>query len=501
MTIGAYGEVLKLLTSASPQQRADLHGCAIIALRFPQTAHHAKSCHDTAQSVRRLLYETFTNLQAQGATHELATRLAFSTLLDTPARAHGWTLVMEQALPSGKRPDGTLHDEFKLPRGYWEAKDSDDDLDTEIQRKAKLGYPLSNTIFEDTRRAVLYQNGAVAFEADLAQRAQLADLFEQFFNYTEPHVEQFDQAVVVFEGRIPELAGALEQIIEAKRKTNRKFIAAFDLFHNLCKSAIDPNLSADEVEKMLVQHLLTERLFRTIFANPDFVSRNAIAAEIEKVIRALTSRSFSRTEFLKRLDHFYVASENAAATIDDFAQKQTFLNTIYERFFQGYSRAQADTHGIVYTPQPIADFMRASVEAVLEREFGTALSDEGVLILDPCTGNFVVNIMRHLRRRDLPRKYARELFCNEILLLPYYIASLNVEHAYDEMTGEYAPFEGVCFVDTLGLLKSAQLPLFSEENTERVKREQDAAITVIIGNPPYQRRAAQRLLWQSESPL
>ena len=111
---------------------------------------------------------------------------------------------------------------------------------------------------------------------------------------------------------------------------------------------------------MLIQHLLTIRLFDTIFDNPDFVRRNVIAAEVEKVIEALASKSFSRAQFLKSLDRFYVAIESAAKVLgDDFTEKQHFLNTVYERFFQGYSVNVADTHGIVYTPQEIVDFMCA----------------------------------------------------------------------------------------------------------------------------------------------
>ena len=129
----------------------------------------------------------------------------------------------------------------------------------------------------------------------------------------------------------------------------------------LCKTSLNPNIRVEAVDEMLVQHLLTERLFRTIFKNADFTRRNVIAAEIETVIDALASGSFSRAEFLKSLDPFYLAIEGAAGTIDDFSQKQHFLNTVYERFFQGYSVKIADTHGIVYTPQEIVDFMCASV--------------------------------------------------------------------------------------------------------------------------------------------
>src|SRR5205823_4036013 len=228
-----------------------------------------------------------------------------------------------------------------------------------------------------------------------------------------------------------------------------------------CRTSLDPNMSSDTVDEMLVQHLLTERLFRTIFDNPDFINRNVIAAEIEKVIQALTSRAFNRREFLKTLDRFYVAIENAARNLDDWTEKQHFLNTVYERFFQGFSTKQADTHGIVYTPQEIVDFMCDSVDEVLRREFNTSLSDPGVQVLDPCTGtgNFIVNLIQRIKGSELPYKYANDLFCNEIMLLPYYIASLNIEHAYYERTKQYKPFDGICFADTLELAKGQQLSM------------------------------------------
>jgi predicted helicase len=152
---------------------------------------------------------------------------------------------------------------------------------------------------------------------------------------------------------------------------------------------------------------------------------------------------------------------------------------------------KADTLGIVYTPQEIVEFMVASVDEVLKREFGKSLATPGVKILDPCvgTGNFIVNIIKHIAatsRSALREKYAHDLFCNEISLLPYYIASMNIEHEYYEKMQEYTPFEGVCFVDTLELAEGQQLPLWVvEENTERIKSEKEADIMVVIGNPPY----------------
>ena len=174
--------------------------------------------------------------------------------------------------------------------------------------------------------------------------------------------------------------------------------------------------------------------------------------------------------------------------MESYQRKAAFLNTVYERFFQGYSvKKQADTHGIVYTPQPIVDFMVRSVEEVLRAEFGKSLSDTGVHIFDPFvgTGNFITRVMQQIKTSRLPQKYRNELHCNEVMLLPYYIASMNIEHAYLERTQEYEPFEGICLVDTFELAEAAQGALFTTENTERVKRQKAAPIFVILGNPPY----------------
>lgn len=165
------------------------------------------------------------------------------------------------------------------------------------------------------------------------------------------------------------------------------------------------------------------------------------------------------------------------------------MNVVYENFFQGFAVKVADTHGIVYTPQPIVDFMVQSVQEILHREFNESLANPGVNILDPFvgTGNFILRIMQEIANpTSLKHKYANELHCNEIMLLPYYIASMNIEHAYYEHTGEYAPFSGICLVDTFELAEPKQRELsFVPENTVRIKAQQAAPIFVIIGNPPY----------------
>jgi predicted helicase len=160
---------------------------------------------------------------------------------------------------------------------------------------------------------------------------------------------------------------------------------------------------------------------------------------------------------------------------------------VYEQFFQRFSPAIADTHGIVYTPREIVDYMCNAVERALKEEFGYTLASPEVVILDPCTGtgNFIVNLIERMPGKALAEAYKKRLFANELMLLPYYIASLNIEHAYYEKRKEYEPFEGLCFVDTLDMADAQQMGLFTAANTARVGREKKAAITVIIGNPPY----------------
>lgn len=438
-------------------------------------------------------YDRLASIRAQKVSHETALRGAFQTLLESTC-PRDWTLVPEQQVEGKPRrivPDGTFRDEYRFTRGHWEAKDTADDLDVEIQKKFALGYPNKNILFENTERIVLYQNGARTDEGDMRDPAALKRVLDIFYRYSEPNIEGFEQAVDSFKETIPELAEGLKERIEDAHKTNPAFKTAFADFYELCKTALNPNIRVDAVDEMLIQHLLTERLMRTVFDNEEFVSRNVIAAEIEKVIKALTSRSFNRREFLGKLDHFYSAIEAAAGDMPSFADKQTFLNTVYERFFQGYSVKVADTHGIVYTPQPIVDFMCASVDEALKTELGKpgGLSDPDVVVIDPATGtgNFIVNLLRRVPRTQLGDFYRTRLFANEVMLLPYYIASLNIEHAYYEQTGQYETFEGVCFVDTLDMAESGQMKMsfLTEANSARVERQKKAPITVIIGNPPY----------------
>ncbi len=436
-------------------------------------------------------YTTLQQYDLHNATHEGAVSNPFAFLLDTCAKQLNATLIPQYGMhtPKGNRIviDGVVLDEYGLPFAYWEAKDIDDDLVKAVQAKRDAGYPFDNILFQTPQRAILYQNGQVALDVDITEPARLIAALQYLFAYVPPALDNWQTAVSDFRAYVPDLARALKALIDQRHETDPTFKAAFTDFYEICRTSINPELSRDAVEEMLIQHILTERIFRTVFNRSDFTLRNIIAREIENVSYILMRHEVSRDVFLEPLDRFYVAIEQAATLCKDFSQKQHFLNTFYEKFFQGFSEDVADTHGIVYTPQPIVDFMVNSVEHILKTEFDRSLSDTGVHIIDPFvgTGNFIVRLMQDIQGTALEEKYRHALHCNEVMLLPYYIASLNIEQEYFQRTGTYLPFEGITLADTFEMLEPEQGELFTRENTDRVKRQKAADMFVVIGNPPY----------------
>ena len=437
-------------------------------------------------------YATLQQYEQHNIRHEGAVSSPFEALLHACAKQMNATLVPQYPMraPKGNHIviDGAIIDEIGLPLAYWEAKDIDDDLARAVQEKREAGYPFDNILFQTPQRVILYQNGAEVLDLDITEPANLIAALQYLFAYVPPALGNWQTAVSDFREHVPDLANKLKELIEQRHETDPAFKKAFTDFYDTCRTSINPDLSQDAVEEMLIQHILTERIFRTVFNNSAFTRRNIIAREIENVVDELIRQAFSREEFLKPLDRFYVAVEEAAMLCKDFSQKQHFLNTFYEKFFQGFSEDVADTHGIVYTPQPIVDFMVNSVAHILETEFGRSLSDTGVHIIDPFvgTGNFIVRLMRDIQGTALEEKYRHELHCNEVMLLPYYIASLNIEQEYYQRTGTYLPFEGIALADTFELFEGQQQHImFTQENTERVARQKAADMFVVIGNPPY----------------
>lgn len=431
-------------------------------------------------------------------TIESTTETAMKRLLgDWCSMLGGWTLIKESIkTPRGRSiiPDGIIRDHLNSTRGFWEAKDEADDLESEIEIKRRKGYPFDkNLLFDDTQTAVLFQNDARLGECDIRDRDSLERMLTDFFAWSTPDIDGFHEAMEHFYEDLPRFAEALRARIEEAKGNNKRFVEQLNRFYEVCRESLNPAVTISQIEEMLAQHLLTERIARRVFHYDRFRQNNAIAHELENLVDAFLEDAPSRDDYMRGLNHYFAAVERRAANIYDISEKQDFLTKVYEPFLNVYSPRDADRLGIVYTPQPIVRFIVNSVEAALNEHFGKSLADKGVHILDPCTGtgNFIIAVLEKindLRPSALEYKYKREIWANEILLLPYYIAGLNIHNTYHELTGEHAECPGVCFTDTL-LLNQVKQQLdmvgLSEENARKVKAQEEAEITVILGNPPY----------------
>ena len=439
--------------------------------------------------------------RVSGSSRETIVREAFKDLLKDWGKQHGLDFLAEYPLKTATKTnitvDGALLHELRMPLGYWEAKDADDDLDLEVVKKFRKGYPQDNIIFSDDAVAVLWQNRNEVARCDMTDTLALARLLKLFFGFERPEIAGFRAAVEQFKADLPAVLQALRAMIELAHAKNPKFRAAETRFLAHAQAAINPGLLEADVREMLIQHILTEEIFSKVFDDSDFHQHNNVARELY----ALESEFFTgalKKDTLKGLESYYAAIRAAAAQIGSHGEKQTFLKVIYQNFYKVYNTKAADRLGVVYTPNEIVRFMIAGTDWLCEKLFGKNLIDRDVDILDIATGTgtFVCELLEHFRGqpKKLEYKYRNELHANEVAILPYYVANLNIEATYAAIAGRYEEFPNLCFVDTLdnvGLhtaAKGTTGELFgsvSEENVARIMRQNSRKITVVIGNPPY----------------
>ena len=436
-------------------------------------------------------------IQFGGSKNELSIRDAFKDLLNHYAEKKNLMLVPEIAVQGTKgakvKPDGTLKNALRLDYGYWESKDEKDTIDDEINVKLKKGYPQTNILFEDGSTAVLIQHGDVVERVDMFDREKLDKILNQFISYEHPQVTEFNDALKKFREDLPDIVDALRDMMVKQAKENKTYVEARDKFLEHCKQDINPDFTTDDVREMMIQHILTEEIFNAVFDETQFHRENNIALQLDKVIDTFFTGD-TRRNTLNSIRHYYNVISNAARNIPDHHEKQKFLKIIYENFYKTYNPKAADRLGVVYTPNEIVNFMIESTDYLLQKHFGKTLADKNVEILDPATGTgtFICDIIDYIPKQYLPYKYKNEIHANEVAILPYYVANLNIEYTYKQRMGYYEEFPNLCFVDTLdntGALKYAgqqhQLFGFSSENTSRIKRQNEKKISVIIGNPPY----------------
>ena len=450
-----------------------------------------------------------------GSDNEQSIRRAFAVCLDSYCREHREKLALVDELdaPLRNRPDGTVRDSLRMTRGYWEAKDSHDDLDAEIQAKFNRGYPRDNIVFEDSRAAVLFQNGAEAMRADMSRPADLHRLIRAFLDYELPEIEEFRQAQQQFKADLPAVLENLRQAVADAEAGNAAYQAGAARFLELCQWTISPSVSGEDVREMLLQHILTQDIFLRVFGEDQFHRENNIARQLAALEQTFFTGDVRR-QAVDRLRAYYGAIGRAADEIAEYAEKQHFLKAIYEDFYKAYNPAAADRLGVVYTPNEVVDFIIRGADHLLQKHFGRGLADDNVQILDPATGTgtFVTSLIDYLPLDRLERKYRREIHANEIAILPYYIANLNIEYSYREKTGRYLEFPNLCFVDTLDNMDWQQsgatggavtrqgafnLGGLSEENWIRVQEQNEKPISIIIGNPPYN---DQQFDWNDANP-
>lgn len=436
-----------------------------------------------------------------GSRRESVLREAFKDLLKRWGRAHDLLFVPEHAITTPQKNriylDGALLHALRVPFGYWEAKDADDDLDAEIAAKSRRGYPRDNIVYSDDRTAVLIQDGQEVARVAMDDTEALYPLLVRFFAHERQEIADFNKAVKQFSQDLPAVLEALRDRIAKKRKASKLYVAAEKAFLAHAQEAINPVVTQDDVQEMLIQHILTEDIFAKVFDNPDFHRQNNVASELYKLEEKLFARG-EKSTLLRALSPYYSGIARTAAVIQSHSEKQGFLKGLYENFYKVYNAKAADRLGVVYTPGEIVRFMIRSTDWLCEKHFGKNLVDRGVEILDPATGTgtFIVELLEHFRGHHdkLRHKYKEELHANEVAILPYYVANLNIEATYQAITGQFAEFENLCFVDTLdnvdalGIHAGHQFDLLgslTDENIERIKKQNRRKISVIIGNPPY----------------
>ena len=409
-----------------------------------------------------------------------------------PGKQYGY-IVLPVAIPDGVDPANALDDNerFSTVWGVLRALRSHDDrLNAEINR-IDLNKTLPDRIIfggdgdGDGEGAL---NGQQMFlPIDIPPEAILPKIVEKCGD--RKYWESWAKDVADIFGR---LVGRVENLLE--NPENEALREWFDAFHTELKSSINDAITRTNAIDMMAQHILTKPVFDALFEDYDFSARNPMALALDNLRNDFAE--FGLESETKDLEGFYESVRMRAQGIDNSEGRQKVLSELYENFFVTALRKEADRLGIVYTPVEVVDFILHSANEILQDEFGRCLNDEGVHVLDPFTGTgtFLARLLQSdlIQPDDLERKYRQELHANELILLAYYIATVNIEEVFRGRRGEdsgYEPFNGIVLTDTFNLNKAEDPTLFPREwlpeNNERAERQQKLPIQVIVGNPPW----------------
>ena len=407
-----------------------------------------------------------------------------------PGKAYGY-IVLPVAIPDGVDPAAALDDNerFSTVWGVLRALRSHDDrLNAEINR-IDLNKTLPDRIIfggEGEGEGAL-KGQQMFLPIDIPPEAILPKIVEKCGD--RKYWESWAKDVAVIFARI---VGRVENLLD--NPENEALREWFNAFHTELQSSINDAITRSNAIDMMAQHILTKPVFDALFENYDFSARNPMASALDNLQKDFAE--FGLENETRDLGGFYESVRMRARGIDNSEGRQKVLSELYENFFVTALRKEADRLGIVYTPVEVVDFILHSADEILQDEFGRRLNDEGVHVLDPFTGTgtFLARLLQSdlIQPDDLERKYRQELHANELVLLAYYIAAVNIEEVFRGRHGEdsgYEPFNGIVLTDTFNLNKDEQPTLFPREwlpeNNDRAERQQKLPIQVIVGNPPW----------------
>ena len=332
----------------------------------------------------------------------------------------------------------------------------------------------------------------VALSADTAQGAFVLDEFSNAIKAkivkkcgTRDYWEDWATDIAkIAKNHITRIKGVLDAGDPAARE-------AFDSFLSELRDDLNDSITEDEAIEMLAQHLITRPVFETLFDGSSFVQENPVSRAMQTVLGVLDTANVANES--ESLQKFYDSVKWRAQGVETVHGKQRLIVELYDKFFRKAFPRMTERLGIVYTPVEVVDFIIHSVNDVLKSEFGQTLGSKGVHIIDPFTGTgtFITRLMQSglIKPEEMAHKYRHEIHANEIVLLAYYIAAINIEATYHAVSGanEYEPFGGICLTDTFQLYEQDRdmIAELMPENSDRRTKQKTLDIRVIMGNPPY----------------
>jgi predicted helicase len=424
----------------------------------------------------------------------------------SPGKKYGY-IIIPVVVPSDVEADKALDDNerYKVVWTVLNALRAHDDRFNATVNKLELNRKKPTNIlvgrpeysFDEHGNPQAWNEGSDAYETTKDINRQMALQFEQLQSVVFARMVQKVGDRRYWEQWAKDVAKIADRQIERikhliETKTDQR--KAFDNFLAGLQKNINPSISESQAIDMLAQHIITKPIFEALFEGYSFVKSNAVSTAMQSMLDALEGKSVA--EESETLQKFYDSVRKRAEGIDNAEGKQRIIIELYDKFFKTAFPKMVEQLGIVYTPVEVVDFIIHSVNDVLKQEFGRSISDENIHVLDPFTGTgtFITRLLQSglIDGKDLARKYQDELHANEIVLLAYYIAAVNIENAYHDQLAEdseYEPFEGIVLTDTFQLGETDQSQkLFSEmfpQNSARVERQKKAPLRVIMGNPPY----------------